>query len=97
MHTAWSFVQAITDGLKAREARALAVHGGLAAFLFIFWRKYAAMHVHMDDCSYVHLFYTSFVYKLSLFTPGGYLHVFSLLSRLGLNRCDMLSLPISRT
>jgi hypothetical protein len=38
---AWGWLQALIDGSHPREMKALLVHGGLAAFFFVFHRKCA--------------------------------------------------------
>lgn len=36
-----SWMQTLVNGGLSSESKALMVHGGLATFFFLFWRKYA--------------------------------------------------------
>jgi len=57
---AWSWLQALVDGGHSRETKALLVHGGLAAFFYLFYRKcalaphmFCPAHTHCQPCAHV--------------------------------------------
>jgi len=48
--SAWSWLQALVDGGHSRETKALLVHGGLAAFFYLFYRKKRPVRIWIDGC-----------------------------------------------